>query len=237
MRSVELMALAAPRIATALACWLRGRSTEAWRIANDVLHCTTERRVPQAQAVAAVTAAIMAQLDGEREVVLKLSSEALHVADEMSTRQWKQWARSLEWWAGEGIDEPELPGPLLRPYFQMLAADDKRVDDARAIAYLTAAIETSNATGERFCEAEILRLRADRQAQMGSPDALEGYRAAVDLARQQGAKMLELRALTSWARHPAASDRLRGELVACIDDVASGGPSRSLDEARQIVDQ
>jgi class 3 adenylate cyclase len=235
MRSVELMALAAPRIATALGCWLRGLSTEAWRIANDVLLCTTERRVPQAQAVAAVTASIMAQLDGEREVVLKLSSEALHGADEMSTRQWKQWALSLQWWAGEGIEQPELPGPLLRPYFQMLAAEDARIDDTRAIALLTAAAETSMSTGERFCEAEILRLRGDRRAATGSPGATEDYRAAVDLARQQGAKMLELRALTSWARHSTSSDRIRDELAACIEDVSSGGPSRSLDEARQVA--
>ena len=134
---------------------------------------------------------------------LKLSSEALDVADDVSTRQRKQWARSLQWWAGEGIEEPEIPGPLLRPYFQMLGADDKRVDDSRAIAVLTAALETSNATGERFCEAEILRLRADRRAQTGAQSALEDYRAALGLARQQGAKMLELRALTSWARHPS----------------------------------
>jgi hypothetical protein len=236
MRSVELMVLAAPRIAAALACWLRGRSTEAWRVANDVLQCTTDRRVPQAQAVAAVTAAIMAQLDGEREVVLKLSSEALHVAEEVSTRQWKQWARSLQWWAGEGIEEPELPGPLLRPYFQMLTADDERVDDQRAIALLTAAIETSNATGERFCEAEILRMRGDRRARAGSPEAVEDYRAAVELARQQGAKMLELRALTGWARHSSATDRVREELAACIEDVSSGGPSRSLDRARAVLE-
>ena len=79
MRSVELMALAAPRAASALACWLCGHTAEAWRIADDVLRCTTERQVPQAQAVAAVTSAIMAQLDGEREVVVKLAGEALHV--------------------------------------------------------------------------------------------------------------------------------------------------------------
>jgi class 3 adenylate cyclase len=237
MRSVELMALAAPRIATALACWLRGRSTEAWRIANDVLHCTAERQVPQAQAIAAVTAAIMAQLEGEPEVVLKLSSEALHVADDVSTRQWKQWARSLQWWAGEGMEEPEIPGPLLRPYFQMLTADDQRVDDSRAIALLTAAIETSNATGERFCEAEILRLRADRRARAESPEAAQDYQAAVDLARQQGAKMLELRALTSWARNPSSPDSVRKELASCLEDVSSGGPSKSLDQARQVLEQ
>ena len=171
MRSVELMALAAPRVAAALACWLCGHTTEAWQIADDVLRCTTERQVPQAQAVAAVTSAIMAQLDGEREVVIKLAGEAVHVSDEVSTRQWRQWARSLQWWAGEGIEEPELPGPLLRPYFQMLLADDPRMDSERAIALLDDALETSRTTGERFCEAEILRVRAGRLRGAGSPEA------------------------------------------------------------------
>ena len=132
MRSIELIALAAPRAATALACWLTGNTAEAWRIADDVLLCTAERGVPQAQAVAAVTAAIMAQLDGEREVVIKLAGEALHVADEVSTRQWRQWAQSLQWWADEGLEEPELPGPLLRPYFEMLLADDLLASEGRA---------------------------------------------------------------------------------------------------------
>ncbi|HEY6472370.1 MAG TPA: adenylate/guanylate cyclase domain-containing protein [Acidimicrobiales bacterium] len=236
MSSLETMGLAAPRAATALGCWLRGRTTEAWRVANDVLHSTTERRVPQAQAVAAVTAAIMAQLDGERELVLKLASEALHVADEVSTRQWKQWARSFQWWAGDGIEEPELPGPLLRPYFQMLAAQDPRVDDMRAVALLTAAVETSRSTGERFCEAEILRVRAERRA-AASPDAADAdYLAAVDLARVQGAKMLELRALTSWAGWLTAPERVFEELAGCIAEISPGGPSRSLDLAREVVE-
>jgi hypothetical protein len=237
MRSVELMALAAPRIATALACWLRGLSTEAWRIANDVVRCTTERRVPQAQALAAVTASIMAQMDGDREVVRQLSSDALRVADEVTTRQWKQWARSLQWWAGEGREEPELPGPLLRPYFQMLAADDRRVDDKRAIGLLTAAVATSKTTGERFCEAEILRVRGDRRVAADEAGAVDDYRAAVQLARQQGAKVLELRALTSWARQSSAPESVRQELVACVEDVSSGGPNRSVDEARLVIER
>ena len=238
MQSVELMALAAPRVASALACWLCGHAAEAWRIADDVLRCTTERQVPQAQAVAAVTSAIMAQLDGEREVVVKLAGEALHVADEVSTRQWRQWARSLQWWAGEGIEEPELPGPLLRPYFELLLADDPRVTDERALALLTDALETSRATGERFCEAEILRVRAGRLLRDGQPEsAAADYEAAVALARVQGAKMLELRALTDWVRLPGSADHVRTDLLACVEDVSPGGPSRSLDEARTVLEQ
>ena len=236
MRSVELMALAAPRVATALACWLRGHATEAWLIADDVLRNTTERQVPQAQAVAAVTSAIMAQLDGERETVVKLAGEAVHVADEVSTRQWRQWARSLQWWAGEGIEEPELPGPLLQPYFQMLLADDPRMETGRALTLLAEALELCRATGERFCEAEILRVRAGRQNGIGrSGRAQDDYDEAVAIARQQGARMLELRALTDWGRLEGAPDRVRAELALCIPDVAAGGPSRSLDEARKVI--
>jgi hypothetical protein len=236
MPSVELMALAAPRVATALACWLTGNTTEAWRIADDVLRCTTERKVPQAQAVAAVTAAIMAQLDGEREVVNKLAGETLHVADEVSTRQWRQWARSLQWWAGEGIEEPELPGPLLRPYFEMLLADDQLASVERARALLDDALETARATGEQFCEPEILRLRAGvlRRAHQVKVAARD-YEEAVSVARQQGARMLELRALTDWMGLPGAPDSVRADLAACVAESAAGGPSRSLDEARQAL--
>ena len=236
MPSVELMALAAPRSATALACWLSGASTEAWRIADDVLRCTTERQVPQAQAVAAVTAAIMAQLDGEREVVVKLAGEALHVADEVSTRQWRQWARSLQWWAGDGIEEPELPGPLLGPYFKMLLADDDRVEDERAFALLSDALVTARATGERFCEPEILRVRGGRLLREGRVDEAAGdYRAAVLLAREQGSGLLELRALTDWVRLPGTPNGIRDELRACAAAVAVGGPSRCLDEAVALL--
>jgi class 3 adenylate cyclase len=237
MRSVELMALAAPRVATALACWLTGNTTEAWRIADDVLRCTTERQVPQAQAVAAVTSAIMAQLDGEREVVVKLAGEALHVADEVSTRQWRQWARSLQWWAREGMEEPELPGPLLRPYFEMLLADDLLAGAERARGLLDDALDTARTTGEQFCEAEILRLRAGvlrrgRRVEQAARD----YRDAVRVARRQGARMLELRALTDWLGLPGAPDNVRADLEASVAETAEGGPSRSLTEARRALE-
>ena len=236
MRSVELMALAAPRAAAALACWLCGHTTEAWQIADDVLRCTTERQVPQAQAVAAVTSAIMAQLDGEREVVVKLAGEALHVADEVSTRQWRQWARSLQWWAGEGIEEPELPGPLLRPYFQMLLADDERTDSERAFALLD-----RGARDLPRHRRAVLRGRDPPRAGW-SPEArrTQSSRLQTTCGRQwswRGCRersMLELRALTDWARLERSPDSVRADLRACIEDVAAGGPSRSLDEARRV---
>ena len=197
-------------------------------IADDVLRCTTERQVPQAQAVAAVTSAIMAQLDGEREVVIKLTGEALHVADEVSTRQWRQWARSLQWWAGEGMEEPELPGPLLRPYFEMLLADDLLAGVERAGGLLDDALDTARTSGEQFCEAEILRLGAGaawrgRRVEQAGRD----YQEAVRVARSQGARMLDsLWALTDWLGLPGAPDHVRVDLEASVAEAAEGGPSR-----------
>jgi len=237
MASVELMALAAPRVATALACWLTGNTTEAWRIADDVLRCTTEREVPQAQAVAAVTAAIMAQLDGDRDAVIRLAGQAVRAADEVTTRQWRQWARSFQWWAGEGSEEPELPGPLLRPYFEMLLADDFLAGAERTRVLLDDALATARATGEQFCVPEILRLRAGvlRRSRLVE-QAANDYDEAVQVARAQGARMLELRALTDWFGLPETAGHVRADLEVCVALTAEGGPSRSLTRAQRALE-
>jgi hypothetical protein len=236
MPSVELLVVAAPRVASAVAAWLCGQTADAWQVANDVLHFTRERSVPQAVALSHVTAAIMAQLDGERELVVKLASEAWHVSDEVSTRQWRQWSRSLLWWAGEGMDEPELPVSHLRPYFLMLLADDPRVDHVRALSLLTEALATARSSGEGFCEAEVFRVRGSIHRSAGRDDAAaHDYADAVALARSRGALMLELKALTDWVRLPGSPDHVRDELRECSERVAAGGPSKSLDEARSVL--
>jgi class 3 adenylate cyclase len=236
MPSVELLVFGAPRVATAVACWLCGQTTEAWRIANDVMRFTTERDVPQAVALSHVTASIMAQLDGERELVVELAGEAWHVSDEVSTRQWRQWSQSLLWWAGQGLDEPELPVSHLRPYFLMLLADDPRVSEERALALLSEALATARSSGEGFCEAEIFRVRGGIHRNAGRhEEAAHDYSDAVALGRSRGARMLELKALTDWARLPHVPDRVRDELRACSADVASGGPSKSLREAVAVL--
>jgi hypothetical protein len=135
------------------------------------------------------------------------------------------------------MEEPEIPGPLLGPYFQMLIADDAHVDDDRAIGLLDLALKTCRATGEQFCEAEILRVRARRRLHLDAPDeAAEDYAAAVDIARERGAAMLELKALTDWVGLPGAPDRVRTDLEVCADEVGAGGACRNLDRARRVLE-
>ncbi len=236
VQSVELLALVAPRVATALACWLTGEAALARQVAEDALTLARERAVPQAVAVVAVTFAVMAQLDGDRDTVVRLCREAWDLPDEVSTRQWRQWARSLLWWAGEGDEEPEVPGPLLRPYFLVVLADDERVESERAFALLADAAATMGASGERFCESALLRVRAGLCARAGQgAAAARDYAAAVAVARAQGARMLELRALTEWAQLDGSPPDVRRDLEALSAGLASGGPSLGLDAARAAL--
>jgi class 3 adenylate cyclase len=236
MQSVELLALVAPRVATALACWLTGEVDLARWVAADALELARARAVPQAMAVVAVTFAVMAQLDGDRDRVVELCREACDLSDEVSTRQWRQWARSLLWWAGEGDGEPEVPGPLLRPYFLTVLADDPRVDPDRAMALLAEAGVTMVATGERFCEPALLRVRGALCARTGRyAAAARCYQLAVALARAQGSRMLELHALTEWAQLDSSPPYVRRDLETLVAELGPGGESLSLDAARAVT--
>ncbi len=231
--------IASTRIAAALGCWLTGRVGEADRIREDTLRFAVERSVPQAQAVTAATGAIFAQLDGDRAQVGRLTAATVEVADEVTNRQWQQWAAVLRWWSGQGDEEPEIPGPLLRPYFLMLLADAEGVPPDRARALLTEALETVRATGERFCEAEILRVRASvARAASDLAAAAADLNEAVAIAVAQGAPMLELRAWTD--RVELAPDEIapRAALEDCVTRLrrlARPTESQSLQRATALL--
>jgi predicted ATPase len=56
-------------------------------------------------------------------------------------------------------------------------------------------------TDERFCEAELHRLRGELLNETGDPAAAEqSYKEALTVAKQQSARTFELRAATSLAR-------------------------------------
>ena len=75
-------------------------------------------------------------------------------------------------------------------------------------------------------------MRRDRQVESAARD----YEEASTVARRQGARMLELRALTDWLRLPGAPEHVRADLERCVTAVSEGGPSRSLDDARRAME-
>jgi predicted ATPase len=91
------------------------------------------------------------------------------------------------------------------PYHLSLLAEtlhrSGRTDEG--LCALAEALALVEETEERWCEAELHRLKGELLLSLATPDASEAescYRLAIAVAQRQGAKMLELRAATSLAR-------------------------------------
>ncbi len=229
----------------ALAAWIMGRFDDFTRLRQAVLAFADQRAVPQAQALTWATAAIAAQLDGDRARVSALAARTRSLADDVTTRQWREWSAALIRWAEPGPSgEGRLrqPDAFLRPYFQMLEADHPSMATVDAAAMLDEALGTARTTGERFCEAELLRGRALALAGSGDhPGARDALRHAASVAADQGAAALELRALTSLAALDGPGTRstaARTSLAACaarLEHAAGLVRPRCLDAAARVL--
>jgi predicted ATPase len=106
---------------------------------------------------------------------------------------------------------------------------------------LTEAAQMIERTEERFCEAELHRLRGDLLIAASDPSAAErSYRRALRVAERQSAKLLELRAAASLARlwrdqgkRPEARDLL-GPIYGWFTE---GFDTPVLQDAKALLDQ
>jgi predicted ATPase len=92
---------------------------------------------------------------------------------------------------------------IFRPWYLTLSGDACRIAGLwqAAIGHLAKARRLADETGERWIQAETLRLTGDVLAATGDPPGAEAsYREAIAIAQRQSAKLWELRAATSVAR-------------------------------------
>ncbi len=112
-----------------------------------------------------------------------------------------------------------------------------RLDEA--LAAVGQALAISERTGERFYLAELWRLKGDILAAQGSrSEAEHSLREAIELSRQQGAKLFELRSLVSLCRlldGPRRAAVLRGELEPAYKWFKEGIDTPDLKDARTLL--
>ncbi len=187
----------------ALAEGLAARAASARQVGEWASDLASAKGSSHAQCMSWTTRAIVCQLEGDADGVRSLAAQALSLADDRTTAQIRSWASVLLAWADGRA--PEVPGHedhpalFMRPYLLSLQAE-RTADPAVAVDLIEEALTIARATGERFSEAELLRLQARRQAEMGDVVAsLRSSDEAVAVARSQGALALEAR---------AAADRL-----------------------------
>jgi predicted ATPase len=210
--------LAQPRVAHAL--WLRGYPDQALTRNHKALALARELSHPFSLALALDYAAMLHQFQRERHAVHGLAEAARMLCQDQDFAYYAAWATILQGWVlgeqGQGAEAitqmrqglaalRATGGELRAPYYLTLLAEahgneGRAAEGLRVLAEAHALVEEHE---ERWWEAEVHRLRGVlllRQT-VAQPDEAETWlRRALDVARRQEAKSLELRAAMSLAR-------------------------------------
>jgi len=200
--------------------WLLGYPAQAMAHVYDALALAHKLSHPYSLAWARCWPAIVSQLRRDVPAVHEQAEAAVALATEQDFTLWAAWGTNLRGWAlamqggGEagleqvrqGIATCRATGAaVIVPYFCTLLADicahlGHPDDGLQALAEAHTLVEQQE---ERWWEAEVHRLRGVlllRQPGTPQAEAEAWLQRALDVARRQEAKSLELRAATSLAR-------------------------------------
>ena len=268
------------RAVGALALWLLGYPDQALKMDQETLALVGDGSDHLALAAARLYSANLHQLRREVRETRRVAEALLLQAGEQGVTWWLEGGRALRGWAlaqqgrwsegvaqvREGIAGLRASGIEMRRTFHLaLLVESLKAGDQieEGLAVAAEALAVVEATGERFYEAELHRLRGElllRQVagegrpspaesaaarpriptRPGWPEAEACFRRALDVARRQGAKSLELRAALSLARllrdrgQPAEGRRLLAETFGWFTE---GWDTPDLQDARAFLEE
>jgi len=196
--------------------WFAGHPEQAVELSGAAVSLARELKHPLSLAYALCMSAAVYQCRGEAAEARTLARETVALADENGFAYWKAWGLVLEGWAladaGEGdaglvrllkgLEAYRATGAeLFRPHALSLAAEISaklgRVADA--LAQLEEALASIEANQVYFIWSDVLRRKGEMLRMLGDRRAKECFRESQDLAREQGALSLELKAATRLA--------------------------------------
>jgi hypothetical protein len=238
------------------ALWYLGCPDQALRESRLGLSRAEESSHPHTLALALCHASFLHHLRRERRQARERAESALELSIEQGLPFWTSYARILrgrtlfeEGDPSEGLTDmvqgiadyrakgSELEVPFFTGLFTEAAISAGRRDEGlRAIDVALAHCEKN---GVRFHVAELLRLRGELLVSAGREEEAEGFlRRAGELAREQGAKALELRAAMSRLRLAAKRGdeaEAREELRTVYRGFTEGQDTPDLIEARALL--
>jgi predicted ATPase len=237
--------------------WLQGfpdqalaRLHEAMALAHDLGH-------PYSLAMARFYAARLHQARGERQAVHTQASALVALAAEQHQAFWETQGLILQGWARtvatpearlaqmhQGLHAYQATGAAIgREYFLLLLAEvachaglpeaaQTWVDEVQAVV---------QATGARYCEAELLRLQGALRRQAGAAELQveSDWQQARIIARRQQTKAWELRVAMSLSRlwqcqgKRTAAQQLLAEVYGSFTE---GWDTADLQEARALLE-
>ncbi|WP_233859232.1 adenylate/guanylate cyclase domain-containing protein [Paraburkholderia sp. HD33-4] len=252
-------------IAAARTLWYLGCPDQAARRVQEALTLARKLSHPYSMALALALAAEVYQCRREAQLAEEFAEAAIALSTEQGFPYWSAWGGILRGWAlaeqgspAEGIDQIHkglsacvaTGAALARPYELALLAQAyfKAGQVSAALETLTEALDIAIRTGERYFLAELHRLRGEllschvpEQSRDSSYyEELEAcFLEAISIASSQGARSLELRAVSSLAR--LWRGRRRGEsarqrLSAILCSFKEGFGTADLQEAKALFD-
>ncbi|WP_043285869.1 adenylate/guanylate cyclase domain-containing protein [Paraburkholderia oxyphila] len=209
-----------------LTLWLQGYPDQAYKRNLEALALAQKLAFGPTLANALAFAAELHQLRRESSRVLEHAEALITLSTEEGLPLWLAWGTFFRGWAltesessQEGVAQMReglaaaraAGGEDQRSYFLALLADgSQRAGDGKAARdMLEEAVAFIDKSGERCHEAELYRLKGSILfGALNSDDGLSAcgdeaetcFRKAISVARQQGARSLELRAALSLAR-------------------------------------
>ncbi|HEY7729541.1 MAG TPA: BTAD domain-containing putative transcriptional regulator [Gaiellaceae bacterium] len=219
----------------ALALWFLGYPERAVARAWEAVHLAEDPRRVYGLAAANVQAAIVHQCRDEPLQARECAERARDLSDRHGYAYRAGLATALRGWARAASGEADGIAELERGV-EAVHATGIRMDDAYLSALLADALLRAGAPGgaarvlaaaledrrtPSFVEAELLRLRGVLAASTGEAGAEEWLRSALDTARSQGARSLELRCAVSLGRLLADDGRGPEALVLVTSALAA----------------
>ena len=247
------------RLFAAMILWLLGYPEQALARIHDALALAQELSHPFSLAQARCWAAYVYQFRGDVPAAYEQADAAVTLSTEQGFTQWailgtifRGWALALQGQGEEGLAQVRqgitawhaTRAAVQVPYLCTLLAKicdhlGHPEDGLQALAEATALVEQQE---ERWWEAEIYRLRGVlllRQTGTSQAEAETWLQRALDVARRQEAKSLELRAAMSLARlwqQQGKRDAARELLAEAYGWFIEGFDTADLLEAKELLE-
>jgi predicted ATPase len=266
----------------ALILWSLGYPEQALKRSQEALTLARELSHSFSLAIALNWTAWLHQYRREWQLTQEWAEAEIVLSNEQGFPFWAAWGTIHQGWVlteqgqGEkgiirirqGLAAYQAMGSeLMRPWFLALLAEayGKEGQVKKGLAVLADALDAVDKSGERFCEAELYRLRGEllltqeskSQKSKGKRQKLEDtdprpltpdpqgeaeacFLKAIEIARHQNAKSLELRAAMSLARlwqSQGKQDEARQILAEVYGWFTEGFDTKDLQEAKALIEE
>ena len=242
----------------AMTLWLLGYPDQALRKSQDALALAQKLSHPYSLAFALYYSAWLHQHRGERQAVQERIEATVMLATQQGFARWVSQGAVLQGWvlaqqgkAEEGILRMRQSATLTargvreRSHYAALVAEacGKEGQTEEGLRVVSEELSTVQQAGEGYYEAELLRIEGElllRQAAPAEQDAETCFQRALEAARGQSAKSLELRAAMSLSRlwhRQGKKEEARKLLAEIYNWFAEGFDTADLKAAQAMLEE